>query len=215
MRARARFCHPSAFMETLAYSMRVPFICGLERPRSLATVQRRVSFPHGFRLSSIGPSMARMAQTNGYKPSRANSQEVLNAAWEILDEFNRNDVKGLEQPSLETPDGVFALGASVLAAIEASRTQDGCLPLLGICADNCKEALATLQRWTKALNCDFCMPQVIDSKHDLNSIPGPVYVKYNAHAKVSYLQPYAGKFRGVIVQIGQKQVGHLPLYLFK
>eukprot|EP00250_Pteridium_aquilinum_P006670 c16538_g1_i2 orf=748-1350(-) len=139
---------------------------------------------------------------------------VLDAAWEILEEFDKNDVKGLQQPSLESPDGVFALGASVVAAVNALRAQEGCLPLLGICASSCKEALTALQQWTTALSCDFYMPQVLDSKHDLSTLPGPVYIKYNPQAKASYLQAYTGKFRGVIVQIGQKQVGHLPLSLF-
>ncbi|KAI5066256.1 hypothetical protein GOP47_0018880 [Adiantum capillus-veneris] len=62
-----------------------------------------------------------------------------------------------------------------------------------------------MQQWATALGCDFCTPQVMDSKHDLESIPGPVYIKYNAHAKTSYLQAYTGRFRGVIVQVGQKQ----------
>eukprot|EP00250_Pteridium_aquilinum_P006669 c16538_g1_i1 orf=748-1275(-) len=114
---------------------------------------------------------------------------VLDAAWEILEEFDKNDVNAL-------------------------RAQEGCLPLLGICASSCKEALTALQQWTTALSCDFYMPQVLDSKHDLSTLPGPVYIKYNPQAKASYLQAYTGKFRGVIVQIGQKQVGHLPLSLF-
>ncbi|MCO5612218.1 hypothetical protein L7F22_066481 [Adiantum nelumboides] len=172
----------------------------------LGSVRHRASLSCGFRLSSRKLYVARAPL--------ASNQEVLDAAWEILDEFNKNDVKGLQQPSLASPDGVFALGASVVAVVEASRMQEGCLPLLGICANNCKEALTVMQQWTTALGCEFCRPQVMETKHDLNSVPGPVYIKYNAHAKTSYLQSYTGRFRGVIVQIGQKQVGHLPLSLF-
>lgn len=165
-------------------------------------------------LSQTPSPRGRLAIARSPIASTQEDSAVIGAAWEILEEFNKNDVKGFQQPSLQSPDGMFALGASVVAAVQACRAHDGCLPLLGICATDTKEALTALQQWTTALSCDFFMPQVLDSKHDLNTLPGPVYIKYNPQAKVSYLQAYTGNFRGVIVQIGQKQVGHLPLSLF-
>lgn len=195
-------------MEMLAAAGRQQ-VLGLRRHTFLSSMQSRPLFSPPSQLTFRKPAITRAPLTCTHE-----DLAVLDAAWEILEEFNKNDVKGLQQPSLESSDGVFALGASIVAAVEASRAQEGCLPLLGICADNSKEALTALQHWTAALSCDFYMPQVLDSKHNLNTLPGPVYIKYNAHSKASYVQAYTGKFRGVIVQVGQKQVGHLPLSLF-
>lgn len=43
---------------------------------------------------------------------------------------------------------------------------------------------------------------------------GPVYLKLNAAARTCRASRYAGSDRGVLVQLGACQVGHLPLGLF-
>lgn len=48
----------------------------------------------------------------------------------------------------------------------------------------------------------------------LPAITGPVYVKYNSASGLCYAARYEGRDRGVLVQLGQRQVGHLPLGLF-
>ena len=48
----------------------------------------------------------------------------------------------------------------------------------------------------------------------LSAIPGSVYVKVNVGAGEAYATSYAGRDRGVLVQLAGKQLGHLPLGLF-
>ena len=40
-----------------------------------------------------------------------------------------------------------------------------------------------------------------------------MYIKHNASTGVCYVSQYEGRDRGVLVQLGQRQVGHLPLGL--
>ena len=47
----------------------------------------------------------------------------------------------------------------------------------------------------------------------LPSISGAVYIKYNSATRLCYASLYEGRDRGVLVQLGQRQVGHLPLGL--
>jgi len=76
---------------------------------------------------------------------------VLRAAWEILDNFNVCDIKGLPQPSLQSPEGIGALAASVQLAASAVREEKGVLPLLGMCAGSPGECHVAAQEWTAAL----------------------------------------------------------------
>jgi hypothetical protein len=48
----------------------------------------------------------------------------------------------------------------------------------------------------------------------LANVTGPVYLKYNALSKAAYVSVYFGKDRGVLVQLGQEQLGHFPLGLW-
>ena len=45
------------------------------------------------------------------------------------------------------------------------------------------------------------------------AIAGPIYVKYNSASGLCYATQYEGRDRGVLVQLGQRQLGHLPLGL--
>lgn len=45
------------------------------------------------------------------------------------------------------------------------------------------------------------------------AIAGPAYVKYNSASGLCYATRYEGRDRGVLVQLGQQQLGHLPLGL--
>lgn len=48
---------------------------------------------------------------------------------------------------------------------------------------------------------------------NLPSITGPVYIKYNSATGLCYASRYEGRDRGVLVQLGQRQIGHLPMGL--
>ncbi len=45
------------------------------------------------------------------------------------------------------------------------------------------------------------------------AITGPTYVKFNSVSGLCYASRYEGRDRGVLVQLGQEQLGHLPLGL--
>ena len=45
------------------------------------------------------------------------------------------------------------------------------------------------------------------------AVTGPVYLKYNSASGLCYCTQYEGRDRGVLVQLGQEQLGHLPLGL--
>lgn len=42
-------------------------------------------------------------------------------------------------------------------------------------------------------------------------VQGGVYIKYNSRTGLCYVTQYQGRDRGVLLQLGQSQVGHLPL----
>ena len=58
--------------------------------------------------------------------------------------------------------------------------------------------------------CSFQVPDVAA----LHAIRGAVYVKYNAGSESAYASLYTGRDRGVLMTLGQQQIGHLPLGLF-
>eukprot|EP00897_Mesotaenium_endlicherianum_P003099 jgi/Mesen1/2817/ME000172S01967 len=142
--------------------------------------------------------------------------EVLAAVWEILDRFNKNDIRGVSQPSLESQDGISALQLSVLVAARSALKSEGSPPLLGVCANDATSGIASLREWTHALECPMSEPKVMEGseKPEALDVGAPVYIKYNARTTESYVTPYQGSYRGVIIQLGQRQVGHLPLDLF-
>lgn len=45
----------------------------------------------------------------------------------------------------------------------------------------------------------------------LAAIRGGVYIKYNSRTQLCYISQYVGKDRGVLIQLGQEQLGHFPL----
>ena len=62
------------------------------------------------------------------------------------------------------------------------------------------------------LTAEFCF-QVPDVAA-LHAICGAVYIKYNAGSGSAYASLYTGRDRGVLLTLGQQQIGHLPLGLF-
>ncbi|CAI5471901.1 unnamed protein product, partial [Closterium sp. Yama58-4] len=124
--------------------------------------------------------------------------------------------------SLATPGGVAALKASLLLAAEAALRDESARPLLGICAGSVEEGFASLRQYLLALGC--ADPALLDQPGGLlvawqakhaKEVVGPAYIKFNSNSKTCQVSPYqTGTFRGVIVQLGRRQVGHLPLSLF-
>lgn len=85
--------------------------------------------------------------------------------------------------------------------------------MLGVCADSLAQAQAALQAYALALG---YAPEVL-----LESLEGPVYLKFNSRSGRCYADTYVGEHRGVLVSCqsadtdGLNQMyGHLPLDLF-
>lgn len=86
--------------------------------------------------------------------------------------------------------------------------------LLGVVASDVRLALRALRDYSAALGLPAATPESRVPGHPaLPSIAGPVFVKYNSATGLCYASRYEGRDRGVLVQLGQAQVGHLPLGL--
>ncbi|GJP58620.1 hypothetical protein CLOP_g806 [Closterium sp. NIES-67] len=172
--------------------------------------------------SAAADGAAASADVTETDVTEADAAAVEAAAWEILDDFNRRDVRGEPQVSLSTPGGVAALKASLLLAAEAALRDESARPLLGICTGSVEEGFTSLRQYLLALGC--ADPALLGQPEGLlvawqakyaKEVVGPAYIKFNSNSKTCQVSPYqTGTFRGVIVQLGRRQVGHLPLSLF-
>eukprot|EP00877_Chromochloris_zofingiensis_P015163 jgi/Chrzof1/9900/Cz04g20050.t1 len=87
--------------------------------------------------------------------------------------------------------------------------------LLGVVASDVRLGLRALRDWCQALQLPYVHPDCkVTGAASLSAVQGAVYIKYNSNTKVCYLSQYRGRDRGVLVQLGQKQLGHFPLGLF-
>ncbi|MGB7058996.1 MAG: DUF1824 family protein [Geitlerinemataceae cyanobacterium] len=85
--------------------------------------------------------------------------------------------------------------------------------IFGVCAQSAEEGLQALTEYLQALG--YQPPE------DIESIEGPVYMKFNPNIGLHYMSPYEGQDRGVLVSCqspnsdGINEIyGHLPLDLF-
>jgi hypothetical protein len=85
----------------------------------------------------------------------------------------------------------------------------------GICASNAQEALDTLDSYLQALG--YKLPRTLDTTSDNNS----VYLKFSTERMSYKIEPYDGKYRGVLITIFSTHkedivgtYGHLPINLF-
>jgi hypothetical protein len=111
--------------------------------------------------------------------------------------------------------------------------------LMGITASEARLAVRALRDWCQALDVPFFLPDVRSSdgssstsssgsegptadasnatpssSSSLAAVRGPVYLKYNSKTALCYVTPFRGNDKGVLVQLGQVQVGFLPLGLW-
>lgn len=86
--------------------------------------------------------------------------------------------------------------------------------LLGVLASDARLAVRALRDYCTALNVPFFVPESrVPNAPTLPAIQCPVYIKYNSRSGLCYASAYDGRDRGVLVQFGRSQVGHLPLGL--
>lgn len=92
-------------------------------------------------------------------------------------------------------------------------TQHSDYQIFGVCADTTTQGLGALKNYVEALG--------YKPNFDITPIDGPVYIKFNPHSGLCYLDSYTGIHRGVLVsyQSSDEQginemYGHLPIDLF-
>jgi hypothetical protein len=102
------------------------------------------------------------------------------------------------------------LQQAVLWLSEASESEN-----LGICADTLPQAQQTLQQYLQALGFSFETPLESSSPPT-----GAVYLKVNTQKQSTYLDAYAGSYRGVLLAVQSANealsgtYGYFPLDLF-
>jgi len=131
---------------------------------------------------------------------------TVEAARKVLGAFSCIDSKTVESASEKS-----LLRQALLLVTSLSDYQN-----LGICADTPTEGFSALESYLKALGYAATINEA-----DINSDVDPVYIKFNSQKQSYYLNPYTGKYRGVLVSCQSSQdesisgtYGHLPLDLF-
>ena len=129
---------------------------------------------------------------------------TVQEAQEILKPFNCIEGKTLSSES----EKVLVRQALLLLA-EHSDYQ-----ILGICASTLAQGLSALKTYSEAFG--------YQAPLELDSVDGPVYIKFNGHSGLFYSDSYTGEYSGVLVscqssdQEGINEMyGHLPLDLFE
>lgn len=150
-------------------------------------------------------------------------------AWALLTDFTTKEARGTAQPLLEGADFRRRLRDALLVAAGNPHTPVGWSPhppdsaaadswvpevLMGVLASDMRYAVRSLRDYCQALGVPFKMPDSrVPGVESAPAIKGPVYLKYNSGSGLCYATQYDGRDRGVLVQLGQKQLGHLPLGL--
>ena len=87
--------------------------------------------------------------------------------------------------------------------------------LLGVLASDIRLGIRSLRDYCVGLGIDFVMPTSrVPDTPSLASITTPVYIKFNSKTELCYVTLYSGRDRGVLVNLGMQQFGHLPLGIF-
>jgi hypothetical protein len=164
--------------------------------------------------------------------------ELPHSCWAILEEFTRAEFKGVAHSTFTaTKESREELKSAFCTAIQTRNDAIGwngpasSTVLLGILSSDIRMALRSLRDYTEALGVEYVLPEYVDidgrrdSTMPLPSIQGAVYLRYRAvparpHEEQSEsispqctVTKYNGPDRGVLVNFGTMQVGHLPLGL--
>ena len=87
--------------------------------------------------------------------------------------------------------------------------------LLGVLSGDVRLAVRALRDWCAALGLPYTVPESrAAGAPNVAAIRGPAYIKFNSATRLCYATAYNGRDRGVLLQLGQQQLGHLPLGLF-
>ncbi|GBF90143.1 hypothetical protein Rsub_03276 [Raphidocelis subcapitata] len=175
---------------------------------------------HKARSSPDGPSTSGVGSGGG-APAAATAREQ---AWALLSAFTVAEARGgaaAAQRFLGSAADRARLREAVLLAYSQPAPDAGWAPgpsaevLLGIVASDARLAARALRDWTGALGLAFAPPRArVEGGEAAAAAAGGVYLKYDSKGPSCYLSPYQGRDRGVLLQLGAQQFGHLPLGLF-
>jgi hypothetical protein len=153
------------------------------------------------------------------------SSSVLEDSWKLLVDFTTKEARGFATPMLSSSETRQALRQALLTVASAPWPPANWTPgrhadanasgvLLGVIASDVRLAVRSLRDYCEALGVPFVAPESrIANVTALPQVTGPVYIKYNSKSGVCYVSRYDGRDRGVLVQFGSMQIGHLPLGL--
>ncbi|PNW78776.1 hypothetical protein CHLRE_09g389801v5 [Chlamydomonas reinhardtii] len=146
------------------------------------------------------------------------------AAWELLRDFTLKEFRGIAQaPYLSSAASRQRLREALKLAYSDPSVPAGWLGaghpdvevLLGVVASDVKFAARAYRDWCEELQLELVKPDSrVDGVVDAMQVRGGVYLKYNSKTKLCYVSRYDGKDRGVLIQLGQLQLGHFPLGFF-
>lgn len=181
-------------------------------------------------LHSKHVHVRRRAQPNSRHSARSATSRD-SSPWELLERFTRSEFEGTAASThLATIDSRDKLREALYAAIEtpnesiAWKGSSKSPVLLGILSSDIRLALRSLRDYTQAMDVGYVLPTyvgqdgTVDDSLALPALRGPVYVRYRAlpgSAPQCTVSRYQGKDRGVLVNFGTMQVGHLPLGLLE
>ncbi|GIL91178.1 hypothetical protein Vretimale_18822 [Volvox reticuliferus] len=154
-------------------------------------------------------------------PSTSTAQRE--AAWELLKDFTLKEFRGAAQePYLSSPAKRQRLREALKIAFSGPYPPAGWMGpsddsevLLGVVASDVKFAARAYRDWCEELGLPLVMPNSrVDGVSSAMQLRGGVYLKYNSKTQLCYVSRYDGRDRGVLLQLGQLQLGHFPLGFF-
>lgn len=148
-------------------------------------------------------------------------RDIDESSWNLLREYTRLEFQQMAARYTATRESRTRLREAFLYAsktpYESVNWHPGTSPvLLGIISSDIRFALRSLRDFTSALGAPYTPPE--SPTVPLPQIRGSVYIRYR-HSCVDdgetqcTVSAYSGNDRGVLVNFGSMQVGHLPLGL--
>ncbi|GLC42046.1 hypothetical protein PLESTM_001280200, partial [Pleodorina starrii] len=145
------------------------------------------------------------------------------AAWDLLRDFTLKEFRGAAQePYLASTAKRQRLRDALKLAFACAYPPAGWMGpaadaevLLGVVASDIKFAARAYRDWCEELGLPLIPPSSrVDGVSNAMQLRGGVYLKYNSKTQLCYVSRYDGKDRGVLLQLGQVQLGHFPLGFF-
>lgn len=150
------------------------------------------------------------------------AHDELESSWKTLIDFTKNDC-------LPNRAGVSAeqrelLEQSLLMVNQHPYQAEGWNPaaepstlIISVLSGNIRMALAAMRNFTSALGVDWVEPDVeVPGVERVSQIQGAVFLKFRVGARAASITELKGSsYRGVLLQIGLRNIGHLPLALFQ